>query len=111
MKITLAMLKAKHACAEQRRVFKEIFPNGVEVTKAICVSVSDRFDWDWAAKAFLPPSTWAEYERDMESAHAEYRRSVAPALAAFDRGIASAYAEYKRSTAPAFGKLAEGVQS
>jgi hypothetical protein len=129
MKITAALLKRKQACSSQVALFKELFPNGAEVTEAICAGVADKFDWKWAAQNLLSASASAEYERVCASAsaeyervcasaYAEYKRVCAPAYAEYKRVCASAsaeykrvcapaYAEYKRVTAQTFGRLAE----
>ena len=96
MKITAALLKRKRACSSQVALFEELFPNDVEVTEAVCVSVADKFNWDWAAQNLLSASASAEYER-----------VCAPASAEYERVRASASAEYERVTAQTFGRLAE----
>ena len=98
MKVTLAMLKAKHACADQVRLFESLFKEGGDVTQEKCLAVADKFDWDWAAQHLLPASARAEYERVTATAWAEYERVRAPA-----------WAEYERVKALAFGRLAEAA--
>ena len=54
MKITARLLKFKGACKEQVEKFKELFPDGVEVTESLCVIHAQDFNWDWAAYNLLP---------------------------------------------------------
>ena len=91
--LTLETLKAKRACAEQLRLFESMFGQSVEVTEALCVEVSAKFGFAWAAEHLLSPDAWAEYKRVKASAWAEYKRVKA-----------SAWAEYERVTAPAFAR-------
>ena len=56
------MLEAKGACLEQRKKFKELFPEGVEVTEEKAVEFSSVFDFDWAAETLLKAPLLAAYE-------------------------------------------------
>lgn len=85
MFLTDKILRAKRACADQRELFNEQFPGGVEVTEDVCVSVADKFDWYWAAGHLLP----------------------APLRADYDAKLASLYADYNAKLASLFGRLAE----
>ena len=63
MKITVKMLKAKHACSDQVELFQSLFPKGVEPTKALCRKHAEKFNWDWAArKSFIHPGVEGIYE-------------------------------------------------
>jgi hypothetical protein len=101
MKITKRLLQSKGACASQVALFAETFPHGAEITEAVCLSVADKFDWDWAAQNLLSPEFDAEYARVRAQADAEYARVRAPAYAEYQRVRAPAYAEYKRVRAQA----------
>ena len=63
MKITKRLLQSKGACTSQVVLFAETFPHGTEITEAVCLSVADKFDWNWAAQNLLSPESYAEYER------------------------------------------------
>ena len=95
MKVTVALLKRKGACATQAALFTELFPKGVEITEEVCVNVADKFNWSWAAEKLLS-----------EPANAEYRRATAPAYEEYRRATALAYAAYQRVQAATFGRLA-----
>ena len=99
MKITSAMLRAKGACADQRRTFAELFPDGVEITEAICLSVANKFDWGWAAASLLPAPLYADYEAKRDPLYADYVAKRAPLDA-----------DYKAKCAAAFGRLAQSAE-
>ena len=80
-KITLRILKAKGACESQCERFAALFPEGVEVTEALCIKHADEFNWDWAAQHLLRASASAEYEHVEASALAEYERAKASVFA------------------------------
>jgi hypothetical protein len=103
--ITLAQLKTADACADQRALFKKTFGASVEVTEALCASVADKFDWDWASAYLLGAPALAEYERARATAWAEYERVCAPAWADYERARATAMAEYERACATAFARV------
>ena len=52
MRITYELLEEHGACGEAE-VFREYFPNGVNVTPALCVEYAEDFDWTWAARHLL----------------------------------------------------------
>ena len=102
MRILLSDLRAAGACADQVALFEARFGDGVDVTEALCLSVADLFDWNWAAGYLLPALARVEYRRALAPALAEYERTVAPALAEYERTVAPARAEYERALAPAW---------
>ena len=85
MRITAKILHAKHACADQVKLFQERFPDGVDVTEANCIAVADLFDWSWASARLLSVPAYAEYDRVCAPAYAAYDRVCAPARAEYDR--------------------------
>ena len=91
-KITLTMLKEKGACSSQVNLFEATFGEEVIVTVARAKKFADKFDWGWAAKAFLTAPARAEYDRASAPARAEYDRITAPARAEYDRASAPAFA-------------------
>ena len=103
-KITLRTLKAKGACRDQCKRFAALFPEGVEVTEALCIEHAAEFNWDWAAQSLLTAPALAEYEHVAAPALAEYERVKASALAEYERVKASALAEYQRTTATAWAE-------
>ena len=96
MKITAAELRAKHACEVQVRQFEALFPNGVEITSELCVQHACSFDWSWAAKNFLPPGKYADYELKHAWLWADCRAEHA-----------ALYADYEAKIAALFASLAE----
>ena len=101
-KLTYRKLKLAGACESQAKLFRTLFPEGVVVTEAVCISVASNFDWDldWAAAHLLPKSLRAEYERQRAPFLAEYRRQCAPLEAEYNRQRAQLEAEYDRQRAP-----------
>ena len=111
MKITSALLRAKGACADQRRTFAELFPDGVEITEAICLSVANKFDWGWAAASLLPAPMdadykakcaplYADYEAKCAPLDADYKAKRAPLDADYEAKRAALYADYEAKCAP-----------
>jgi hypothetical protein len=109
--LELSTLIGLNACRDQVELFRVNFGESVEVTEELCLSVSDRFAWTWAAENLLSAPAWAEYARVATSALAEYERAVAPALAEYERAIAPARAEYVRVRAPAWAEYERAVAS
>ena len=106
MKITLAMLKEKCACANQVAEFARRFGGEVEVTEQVCVSVASVFNWDWAARHFLTAAAWAAYSEATAAAWAAYSEARAAARAVDDEATAAAEAAYSEATARAFARAA-----
>lgn len=98
MKLTAQMLRDKNACQEQVEKFQQLYPDGVEVTKAACVAVADVFDWKWAARNFLSDAARQEHDRIKNAAWQELNLVTA-----------AARQEYDRVEAAAFGRLAETI--
>ena len=87
MKITLKQLADAKACREQRELFARTFGKSVEVTRELCVSVADKFDFEWAATHLLSAQALAEYKRDKAAAWAEYERAKVQAFADAYNGV------------------------
>jgi hypothetical protein len=51
--ITVQMLKNKYACQSQIRKFKKMFGNSANVTIKNCVTVADKFNFEWALYVFF----------------------------------------------------------
>ena len=80
MFVTVKMLQDHRACQDQVDLFAATFPDGVRATAAVCLAVSDKFDWGWAAGNLLPLEAWAEYEAKRASIRVEYRQQQQAAL-------------------------------
>jgi hypothetical protein len=99
--LILDTLKAKGACADQLRLFEEMFGQSVDVTRDLCVSVADKFNFTWAARELLTAPALADYERATATAWPDYERATATAWADYGRATATAWADYGRATATA----------
>lgn len=122
MKITTAMLRMKKACESHVLEFERRFPNGIEVTEEVCLSVADIFNWNWAARNFLSWSAKEHYDLAIVIARVALNRACAPALADFDRivksvgedcanVIAPAWADCRLAMAPAQADFARAAAS
>ena len=100
MFLTAAILKSKRACVNQLALFSATFPEGVEVTPEVCVSVADKFDWNWAAANLLPPLLVADFDAKRALLVADYYAKRAPMYADFDAKRAPMYADYTAKVAP-----------
>jgi hypothetical protein len=103
-KLCIKQLTDQSACKDQVDLFRTMFGESVNVTQKLCVSVADKFDFEWAASHLLTPSALADYERAKASAQADWERAVAPARADYRRAKGSAQADYERARAKAFAK-------
>src|SRR5579863_7794143 len=100
MKITVELLRKKGACKEQMSLFKELFPNGVIVTKAECLAVADKFNWYWAAHNLLNPNARKAYDEACAHARKAYGEACAPIRKAYYEACAPAYKAYDEACAP-----------
>jgi hypothetical protein len=103
--ITLTQLRNLRACADQQKLFSQLFGESVEITEALCVEHATSFNWSWAAKRLLDIPALAEYGRVRDEASDEYERVRDAALDEYDRVCAPALAKYERVCAPAFASL------
>ncbi len=90
--LKLQQLIDARACPAQVEEFRRRFGDRVEVTTELAESVAGDFDFRFAARHFLSPAAWAEFERARSAAVAEYWRTTAPAMAEFKRRQAQAFA-------------------
>jgi len=74
-------------------LFESLFGAEIEVTRAGCAAVADRFDWEWAAKHLLTAPALADYERIAAPAWADYERIRDTALADYERIAAWAFCD------------------
>ena len=99
--LTLQQLVDANACESQRARFASRFGESVDVTEDLAVSVAGDFDFDFAARHFLPAAAWAEYEAIRAAAWAEYKAITAAAWAEYEAITAAAWAEYEAIRAAA----------
>jgi len=95
MKITVKMLKKHNACEDQVDLFEATFPDGVQVTEAVCLAVADKFDFSWAADSLPPPEARAEYSAKHAPIWAEYEAKRAPIWAEYWAKLDGIWSEYK----------------
>jgi len=95
MYITVALLQKHKACDEQVDLFAATFPDGVQVTEAVCLAVADKFNFAWAADNLLPPEASAEYSAKHAPIRAEYAAQDAGTWAEYDVRFARYSAEYE----------------
>ena len=110
VQITPERLQEKGACEDQRDLFAEHFPNGIEFESQeqaieMCVKFADLFDFGWAADELLDADARAEFYRAKTHARAEYIKATAHAWAEFEKAKAYAWAEFKKAKAPAWAEL------
>jgi hypothetical protein len=94
--LTIKHLKSLGACRDTLDFLKAKFGAESPVTVAICESVAQEIDWDWAVQHLLSDPARAEYERVTGPARAEYERVTGPAQAEYKHVIDLTWAEYKR---------------
>jgi hypothetical protein len=104
--LKLSTLIGLNACPDQVKLFRETFGESVEVTEKLCLSVSDKFAWTWAAHKLLPASAQIEYVRVTAPAYAEYDSACASDVTRsyYERVGAPARAKYNRAQALAFAR-------
>jgi len=80
MKLNVKTLIEAKACAAQVRLFKDLFPDGAEVSEETAISVASQFDWNWAARNLISASGGEAYEEATAPLWKAYREAVAPLL-------------------------------
>src|SRR5208282_4293220 len=105
MHLTYRKLKLAGACSQQLERFRELFPNGVDVTAAVCASVAKEFDWDWAARNLLTSRLWDDYEAKRAPLRDDYeaKRKRAPLWDDYEAKRAPLWGDYKAKLAPLWG--------
>jgi hypothetical protein len=100
MKLNVKTLIEAKACAPQVKLFKELFPDGAEVSEETAISVANKFDWDWAASNLLSASGREVYEEAEAPILKAYEEAEAPLLKAYKEAIAPLWEDYKEAIAP-----------
>lgn len=101
--ITAKMLVKKGACTHQVRLFRRLFGASARVTIKNCVGVASRFNWEWAAGAFLPRISWQFYWKTTDTAWAIYSE-VADSPAWTPQLDQTAWKIYDKARAMAFAR-------
>lgn len=120
--ITIDMLRAKRACADQVVEFERRFPYGVTFKSEAdavrkCEAVGTVFEWDWAAENFLTAALWEKYEKGRAPLQAEYvkarvalrekyiKATKVPMWDEYWKGRAPLWEKYWKGRAPLFARL------
>jgi len=112
MHLTYRKLKLAGACSQQLKRFRELFPDGVDVTAAACASVAKEFDWDWAARNLLPSRLRAGYEAKRAPLWDDYQAKRTSLWADYEMWAdcedkrALLWDDYEAKCALLFGRLA-----
>jgi len=93
------MLKKHNACQGPVDLFAATFPDGVQVTEAVCLAVADKFDVTWAA-CLLPKAARAEYDAKHAPIWAEHNAKCDGILDEYKAKCDGIWAEYKAKRAP-----------
>ena len=94
MYLTVELLKKREACREQVDLFAATFPDGVEITEAVCLSVADMFDFEWAAARLFTAGAWANYLAGRARIQEEYRAKRASIQAEYGAKLAASLEDY-----------------
>ena len=111
--LTLQQLKEKNACSEQVELFKAMFGESVIITESLCLSVADKFVWNWASDNLLDERqrklynesitpAWKLFNESRSAALKLYNESISAALKLYNESMAPAEKLYDESMAPAF---------
>src|SRR5208282_250876 len=103
MHLTYRKLKLAGACSQQLERFRELFPNGVDVTAAVCASVAKEFDWDWAARNLLTSQLWDDYEAKRAPLRDDYEAKRAPLWDDYRAKLAPLWGDYEAKRTPLWG--------
>jgi len=132
MRITDSLLRECGACADQRKLFRKLYPRGANTTAAtlrraaragLLISWLEHFLPVPARKAYqeaIAPAqkafleaiapAWKAYEEAIAPARKAYLEATAPARKAYGKAIAAAWKAYSQAIAPALAKALRGVK-
>ena len=95
MIITKELLISKKACANQVRLFEEVFPNGTSNDRDEMLILArkyyDKFDFDWAANNLLDKAHRKTYNEATAPYRKTYEEAIAPHRKTYDEEIAIAF--------------------
>ena len=110
MFISKELLEKHAACKNQLDKFVELFPDGVDATRELCLAHAQTFDFTWAHYLLPRPACEAYDEAALAAAASKaYNEAIAPARKAFDEAIAPAHKAYNEATAPASKAYNEAI--
>jgi hypothetical protein len=110
-KITLSQLETANACGGQRKLFKELFGDSIEITIDLAEKYFDKFDVDWVAESLLNSEYLAEYEKIRDSAWGEYLKITKPAYAEYEKIVDSDWGEFRKIRDSALNEYLKIVDS
>jgi hypothetical protein len=90
MRITHKMLVSRGACVAERNKFRELFPDGVTVTRELCIKHAQDFEWNWAVRELLGVAADAVYNLKECVANTIRSKALVRAAAVYRSTIASA---------------------
>ena len=102
--LTLDTLQTLNACQDQLAIVARLCDasGAVAVTRELCASRSQVFDWYWAGGNLLTPVQREAYKGAIALAQKTYDDTRAPADKARNDAMALAHKTYDDATAPAF---------
>jgi hypothetical protein len=108
MIVTKEWLEDHEACRDQVKVFVAEWPDGAELTLENLRRAADiGLSIDWLACKIFDRNQLDEYDHATDPEWAEYQRALAPARAEYHRK--REWDEYKRATAPALAEYSRAV--
>ena len=90
MFINKELLEKHGACKNQLDKFVELFPDGVDATRELCLAHAQTFDFTWAHYLLSRPGRKA-YDEAIAPASKAYDEATAPAWKAYNEAIAAAW--------------------
>ena len=107
--ITLTQLTEKHACREQRELFKQTFGESVKLSEELVIKFASQFSINWCAENLLTSENNFLYEKQIAPLLAEYEKQHAPLLAEYEKQIAPLLAEYEKQRAPRYAEYQKQI--
>ena len=78
MFISKELLEKHGACKDQLDKFVELFPDGVDATRELCLAHAQTFDFTWA-HYLLSRRAWKAYDEATATARKAYNEAIAAA--------------------------------
>lgn len=112
--ITYELLESRGACENQVKLFRNIFPEGVEVSVELCVKYASEFDFNWAGGNLLKDTKaykeaeeplWEVYKESEEHLWKAYKEVEEPLLRSYKEVKEPLWKAYKEGLAKVFAEL------
>ena len=101
MFISKELLEKYGACKNQLDKFVELFPDGVDATRELCLAHAQTFDFTWA-QYLLSSQARKAYNEAIAPAWKAYNEATAPARKAYDETAAAASKAYNEALVAAW---------